>query len=543
MISANNVTLRFGKKALFEDVNIKFTEGNCYGLIGANGAGKSTFLKILSGEIETTKGDVVMNAGERLSVLQQDHFKYNDYSVLDTVIMGNKRLYDVMREKEEIYAKPDFSDEDGAKVADLEAEFAEMNGWEAESDAATLLNGLGIETEHHYKMMAELEDTYKVKVLLAQALFGNPDVLLLDEPTNHLDLEAIGWLEEFLINFDNTVIVVSHDRYFLNKVCTHIADIDYGKIQLYAGNYDFWYESSQLMIKQMKEANKKKEEKIKELQEFIQRFSANASKSKQATSRKRALEKIELDEMRPSSRKYPYIDFRPNREIGNEVLTVENISKTVDGEKILDNISFTIGREDKVAFVGPNTLATTMLFKILAGEEEPDEGTYKWGVTTSQGYFPKDNTKEFDNDLTIVDWLTQFSEEKDPTYVRGFLGRMLFAGDDGVKKVRVLSGGEKVRCLLSKMMIMGSNVLVLDEPTNHLDMESITALNNGLIKFSGVALFSSQDHQFIQTTANRIMEITATGLIDKMTTYDEYLESDELARKRQVMNMTSSDNN
>ncbi len=543
MISANNVTLRFGKKALFEDVNIKFTEGNCYGLIGANGAGKSTFLKILSGEIETTKGDVVMNAGERLSVLQQDHFKYNDYSVLDTVIMGNKRLYDVMKEKEEIYAKPDFSDEDGAKVADLEAEFAEMNGWEAESDAATLLNGLGIETEHHYKMMAELEDTYKVKVLLAQALFGNPDVLLLDEPTNHLDLEAIGWLEEFLINFDNTVIVVSHDRYFLNKVCTHIADIDYGKIQLYAGNYDFWYESSQLMIKQMKEANKKKEEKIKELQEFIQRFSANASKSKQATSRKRALEKIELDEMRPSSRKYPYIDFRPNREIGNEVLTVENISKTVDGEKVLDNISFTIGREDKVAFVGPNTLATTMLFKILAGEEEPDEGSYKWGVTTSQGYFPKDNTKEFDNDLTIVDWLTQFSEEKDATYVRGFLGRMLFAGDDGVKKVRVLSGGEKVRCLLSKMMIMGSNVLVLDEPTNHLDMESITALNNGLIKFSGVVLFSSQDHQFIQTTANRIMEITATGLIDKMTTYDEYLESDELARKRQVMNMTSSDNN
>ncbi|MBQ9983598.1 MAG: ATP-binding cassette domain-containing protein [Lachnospiraceae bacterium] len=537
MISANNVTLRFGKKALFEDVNIKFTEGNCYGLIGANGAGKSTFLKILSGEIETTKGDVVMNAGERLSVLQQDHFKYNEYTVLDTVIMGNKRLYEVMKEKEEIYAKPDFSDEDGAKVADLEAEFAEMNGWEAESDAATLLNGLGVETEHHYKVMSELEDTYKVKVLLAQALFGNPDVLLLDEPTNHLDLEAIAWLEEFLINFDNTVIVVSHDRYFLNKVCTHIADIDYGKIQLYAGNYDFWYESSQLMIKQMKEANKKKEEKIKELQEFIQRFSANASKSKQATSRKRALEKIELDEMRPSSRKYPYIDFRPNREIGNEVLMVENISKTVDGEKILDNISFTIGREDKVAFVGPNTLATTMLFKILTGEEKADEGTFKWGVTTSQGYFPKDNTEEFDNDLTIVDWLTQFSEEKDPTYVRGFLGRMLFAGDDGVKKVRVLSGGEKVRCLLSKMMIMGSNVLVLDEPTNHLDMESITALNNGLIKFPGVVLFSSQDHQFIQTTANRIMEITNTGLIDKMTTYDEYLESDEMARKRQVMNL------
>ncbi len=539
MISANNVTLRFGKKALFEDVNIKFTEGNCYGLIGANGAGKSTFLKILSGEIETTKGDVVMNAGERLSILQQDHFKYNEYTVLDTVIMGNKHLYEVMKEKEAIYAKEDFSDEDGARVADLEAEFAEMNGWEAESDAATLLNGLGIDTEYHYKQMTELEDSLKVKVLLAQALFGNPDVLLLDEPTNHLDLDAIAWLEEFLINFDNTVIVVSHDRYFLNKVCTQIADIDYGKIQLYAGNYDFWYESSQLMIKQMKEANKKKEEKIKELQEFIQRFSANASKSKQATSRKRALEKIQLDDMRPSSRKYPYIDFRPNREIGNEVLTVENLTKTVDGEKILDNISFTIGREDKVAFVGPNTLATTMLFKILVGEEEPDSGSYKWGVTTSQGYFPKDNTKEFDNDMTIVEWLTQFSEEKDPTYVRGFLGRMLFAGDDGIKKVKVLSGGEKVRCLLSKMMIMGSNTLVLDEPTNHLDMESITALNNGLIKFPGVILFSSQDHQFIQTTANRIMEITNTGLIDKMTTYDEYLESDEMARKRQVMNLES----
>ncbi len=539
MISANNVTLRFGKKALFEDVNIKFTEGNCYGLIGANGACKSTFLKILSGEIETTKGDVVMNAGERLSILQQDHFKYNEYTVLDTVIMGNKHLYEVMKEKEAIYAKEDFSDEDGARVADLDAEFAEMNGWEAESDAATLLNGLGIDTEYHYKQMTELEDSLKVKVLLAQALFGNPDVLLLDEPTNHLDLDAIAWLEEFLINFDNTVIVVSHDRYFLNKVCTQIADIDYGKIQLYAGNYDFWYESSQLMIKQMKEANKKKEEKIKELQEFIQRFSANASKSKQATSRKRALEKIQLDDMRPSSRKYPYIDFRPNREIGNEVLTVENLTKTVDGEKILDNISFTIGREDKVAFVGPNTLATTMLFKILVGEEEPDSGSYKWGVTTSQGYFPKDNTKEFDNDMTIVEWLTQFSEEKDPTYVRGFLGRMLFAGDDGIKKVKVLSGGEKVRCLLSKMMIMGSNTLVLDEPTNHLDMESITALNNGLIKFPGVILFSSQDHQFIQTTANRIMEITNTGLIDKMTTYDEYLESDEMARKRQVMNLES----
>ena len=541
MISANNVTLRLGKRALFEDVNIKFTEGNCYGLIGANGAGKSTFLKILSGELEPTNGEVIMNDGERLSVLQQDHFKYDEYMVLDTVIMGNKRLYDIMKEKDAIYAKEDFSDEDGIRASELEAEFAEMDGWNAESDAATLLNGLGVETDVHYKMMSELDGNQKVKVLLAQSLFGNPDVLLLDEPTNHLDLDAIAWLEEFLINFENTVIVVSHDRYFLNKVCTHIADIDYAKIQLYAGNYDFWYESSQLMIKQMKEANKKKEEKIKELQEFIQRFSANASKSKQATSRKRALEKIQLEEIRPSSRKYPYIDFRPKREIGNEVLTVSNISKTVDGVKVLDNISFTVGHDDKIAFVGPNTIATTTLFKILAGELEPDEGSYKWGVTTSQGYFPKDNTKEFDNDLVIADWLAQYSDDKDATYVRGFLGRMLFAGEDGVKKVKVLSGGEKVRCLLSKLMIMGSNVLILDEPTNHLDMESITALNNGLIKFPGVALFACQDHQFVQTTANRIMELTNTGLIDKQTTYDEYLANDELARKRQVMNMTNEE--
>ena len=541
MISANNVTLRLGKRALFEDVNIKFTEGNCYGLIGANGAGKSTFLKILSGELEPTNGEVIMNDGERLSVLQQDHFKYDQYMVLDTVIMGNKRLYDIMKEKDAIYAKEDFTDEDGIRASELEAEFAEMDGWNAESDAATLLNGLGVDTDIHYKMMSELDGNLKVKVLLAQALFGNPDVLLLDEPTNHLDLDAIAWLEEFLINFENTVIVVSHDRYFLNKVCTHIADIDYAKIQLYAGNYDFWYESSQLMIKQMKEANKKKEEKIKELQDFIQRFSANASKSKQATSRKRALEKIQLDEIRPSSRKYPYIDFRPKREIGNEVLTVSNISKTIDGVKVLDNISFTVGHDDKIAFVGPNTIATTTLFRILAGEEEPDEGSYKWGVTTSQGYFPKDNTKEFDNDLVIADWLAQYSDDKDATYVRGFLGRMLFAGEDGVKKVKVLSGGEKVRCLLSKLMIMGSNVLILDEPTNHLDMESITALNNGLIKFPGVCLFACQDHQFVQTTANRIMELTNTGLIDKQTTYDEYLANDELARKRQVMNMASDD--
>ena len=542
MISANNITLRVGKKALFEDVNIKFTEGNCYGLIGANGAGKSTFLKILSGQLEPTKGDIVITPGQRLSFLQQDHFKYDAYPVLDTVIMGNERLYQIMKEKEAIYAKEDFTDEDGIRASELEGEFAEMNGWEAESDAATLLNGLGVDTEFHYTQMADLTGSMKVKVLLAQALFGNPDILLLDEPTNHLDLPAIEWLEEFLINFDNTVIVVSHDRYFLNKVCTHTADIDYGKIQLYAGNYDFWFESSQLLIKQMKEANKKKEEKIKELQEFISRFSANASKSKQATSRKRALEKIQLDDMRPSSRKYPYIDFRPNREIGNEVLMVENLSKTIDGVKVLDNISFTLGREDKVAFVGANEQAITTFFKILTGEMEPDEGNYKWGVTTSQAYFPKDNTQEFDNDLTITDWLTQYSEIKDATYVRGFLGRMLFPGEDGVKRVRVLSGGEKVRCLLSKMMISGANILILDEPTNHLDMESITALNNGLIKFPGVILFTSHDHQFVQTTANRIMEILPNGkLVDKITTYDEYLASDEMAKKRHVFQVNEED--
>ena len=542
MISANNITLRVGKKALFEDVNIKFTEGNCYGLIGANGAGKSTFLKILSGQLEPTKGDIVITPGQRLSFLQQDHFKYDAYTVLDTVIMGNLRLYEIMKEKEAIYAKEDFTDEDGIRASELEGEFAEMNGWEAESDAATLLNGLGIDTEFHYAQMADLTGSMKVKVLIAQALFGNPDILLLDEPTNHLHLPAIEWLEEFLINFDNTVIVVSHDRYFLNKVCTQTADIDYGKIQLYAGNYDFWYESSQLLIKQMKEANKKKEEKIKELQEFISRFSANASKSKQATSRKRALEKIQLDDMRPSSRKYPYIDFRPNREIGNEVLMVENLSKTIDGVKVLDNISFTLGREDKVAFVGANEQAITTFFKIITGEMEPDEGNYKWGITTTQAYFPKDNTKEFDNDLTITDWLTQYSEIKDATYVRGFLGRMLFPGEDGVKRVRVLSGGEKVRCLLSKMMISGANILILDEPTNHLDMESITALNNGLIKFPGVILFTSHDHQFVQTTANRIMEILPNGtMIDKITTYDEYLASDEMAKKRHVFEINEED--
>ena len=542
MISTSNITLRIGKKALFEDVNIKFTEGNCYGLIGANGAGKSTFLKILSGQLEPSKGEVVISPGERLSFLQQDHFKYDSYTVLDTVIMGNARLYEIMKEKDAIYAKEDFTEEDGIKASELEGEFATMNGWEAESDAAQLLNGLGVETENHYKLMSELDGNLKVKVLLAQALFGNPDILLLDEPTNHLDLDAIAWLEEFLINFDNTVIVVSHDRYFLNKVCTHIADIDYAKIQLYAGNYDFWYESSQLLIKQMKEANKKKEEKIKELQEFISRFSANASKSKQATSRKRALEKIELDEIKPSSRKYPYIDFKPEREIGNEVLQVEGLTKTIDGVKVLDNISFILNHEDKVALVGSNELAKTTLFQILMGEMEPDSGSFKWGVTTSQAYFPKDNTEIFDSKDTIVEWLTPYSPVNDVTYVRGFLGRMLFAGDDGVKKVNVLSGGEKVRCLLSRMMISGANVLLLDEPTNHLDMESITALNNGLIKFSGVCMFSCHDHQFVQTTANRIMEILPDGtLLDKITTYDEYLESDEMARKRQKAYTNSSD--
>ena len=535
MIAANNVTYRVGKKALFEDVNIKFTEGNCYGLIGANGAGKSTFLKILDGQLETTNGTITVTPGDRISFLEQDHFKYDEYDVLDTVIMGNRRLYDIMKEKDALYMKEDFSDEDGIHASELEAEFADMNGWEAESDAESLLNGLGIETEMHHEIMGTLDGPVKVKVLLAQALFGNPDILLLDEPTNHLDMSAIEWLEEFLINFSNTVIVVSHDRYFLNKVCTHTADIDFGKIRLYAGNYDFWFESSQLLIKQMKEENRKKEEKIKELQEFISRFSANASKSKQATSRKRALEKIQLDAMVPSSRKYPYIDFRPNREIGNDVLFVEHLSKTIDGEVIFKDLNFIINRTDKVAFVGGNEKAKTTLFEILMGNMEPDEGYYKWGITTSRAYFPHDYNAEFDSDLTIADCLTQYSENKDTTYVRGFLGRMLFAGEDGIKRVRVLSGGEKVRCLLSKMMISGANVLIFDEPTNHLDMEAITALNNGMIKFPGVLLFTSHDHQIVETTANRIMEFLPDGtLIDKVGTYDEYLASDVMAKKRQI---------
>ena len=541
MITVSNVTVRFGKAPLFEDVNVKFVPGECYGLIGANGAGKSTFLKVLTGELEPSRGEVFITPGERLSFLKQDHFAYDEFPVLETVMMGNPRLVQIMKEKDSLYAKEDFSEEDGIKASELEGEFASMNGWEAESDAAALLNGLGVEPEFHYQLMKELDGSLKVKVLLAQALFGNPDILLLDEPTNHLDLAAIAWLEEFLINFENTVIVVSHDRYFLNKVCTMIADIDYAKIQLYAGNYDFWYESSQLKIRQMKEANKKKEEQIKELQEFIQRFSANASKSKQATSRKRALEKIQLEDIRPSSRKYPYIDFRPERSIGNEVLEVKNLSKSVNGVKVLDNISFVLRREDKVALVGSDELAKTTLLQILMGEEEPDEGSYKWGVTTTRAYFPKDSSAEFSSDLTITEWLTGYSQIKDMTYVRGFLGRMLFAGDDGVKKLNVLSGGERVRCMFSKMMISGANVLLFDEPTNHLDMESITALNNGMIKFPGVIIFTSRDHQIVQTTANRIMELVNGRLIDKITTYDEYLADDVTAMKRQVYHASADD--
>lgn len=541
MIAASNVTYRVGKKALFEDVNIKFTEGNCYGVIGANGAGKSTFLKILSGALEPTSGEIVLTPGQRLSVLEQDQFKYDAYSVLDTVIMGNQRLYEVMKEKDALYAKPDFSDADGIRAAELEGEFAQMDGWNAEADAETMLNGLGIETDLHHKMMNELKGAEKVKVLLAKALFGNPDILLLDEPTNHLDLVSIEWLEDFLINFENTVIVVSHDRYFLNKVCTNIADIDYGKITLFAGNYDFWFESSQLIVRQQKEANRKKEEKIKELQEFIQRFSANASKSKQATSRKRALEKIELDDIKPSSRQYPYIQFKPNREIRNDVLEVHNLTKTINGVKVLDNISFNLNRTDKVALVGPNELAKTVLMQIIAGEMEPDSGDYKWGLTTSQSYFPKDNTKEFNSEDTIVEWLTQYSPDKDTQFVRGYLGRMLFKGDDGVKKVNVLSGGERVRCMLSKMMISGSNVIILDEPTDHLDMEAISALNDGLKNFSGVIIFASRDHQVVETTANRIMEIIDGKLIDKLTTYDEYLASDEEIKKRFTYTLSEGD--
>ena len=489
MLTVTGVTIRFGKRTLFEDVNIKFNKGCCYGIIGANGAGKSTFLKVLSGDIEPSKGDVSKEKTERISVLKQDHFAYEDYRVLDTVIMGNQELYSIMKEKDEIYSKPDFSEEDGMKAAKLEERFAELDGWNAEADAAVLLNDVGIETEKHEKLMKDLEPREKVKVLLAQALFGNPDILLLDEPTNDLDLKTINWLEEFLIDFENTVIVVSHDRYFLNKVCTHIADVDYGKIKVYPGNYDFWYESSQLALKQMKEANKKKEEKIKELQDFIARFSANASKSKQATSRKKTLEKIELDEIKPSNRKYPYIDFKPDREPGKEILKVEGLTKTINGEKVLDNVTFTVKPSDKIAFLADNENAKTVLFQILAGELEPDSGTVTWGTTITNNYFPKDNNYLFESDLSITDWLIQYSKDPDETYVRSCLGIMLFSGEEALKKVNVLSGGEKVRCVLSKIMLSGANLLIFDEPTNHLDMESITALNEGMKKFNGIILF------------------------------------------------------
>ncbi|WP_349407386.1 ABC-F family ATP-binding cassette domain-containing protein [Pseudalkalibacillus sp. SCS-8] len=537
MINVTNVGLRFADRKLFEDVNIKFNPGNCYGLIGANGAGKSTFLKILSGEIEPQQGDVHIPPGHRLAVLKQNHFEYEEYKVLDTVMMGHERLYEIIQEKDAIYAKPDFSEEDGIKAAELEGEFAELNGWEAESDAAVLLKGLGIEEDLHSEELKDLTNSEKVKVLLAQALFGNPDILLLDEPTNGLDLKATHWLEEFLINFENTVIVVSHDRHFLNKVCTHIADLDFGKIQIYVGNYDFWYESSQLAQKMAQEQNKKKEEKIKDLQNFIARFSANASKSKQATSRKKLLEKITLDDIKPSSRRYPFVGFSPAREIGNDLLRVEGLTKTVNGVKVLDNVSFVMNKDDKIALVGKNEIAKTTLMKILMGEMEPDSGSYKWGITTSQAYFPKDNSKYFEGcDLNLVDWLRQYSPEDDSdTFLRGFLGRMLFSGEEVKKKASVLSGGEKVRCMLSKMMLSNANVLLLDEPTNHLDLESITALNNGLIKFKGSMLFASHDHQFVQTIANRIIEITDNGLMDKVMTYDEYLEDAQIQAELEKM--------
>jgi len=531
MISTNGLTLQFGKRVLFKDVNIKFTPGNCYGLIGANGTGKSTFLKVLSGEIEPTSGEVVITPGERLAVLKQNHYEFDEFEVLKTVIMGHSRLYAIMEEKDALYAKPDFSDEDGMRVSELECEFAELNGWDAEPEAARLLNGLGIPEALHTQKMAELSGNEKVRVLLAQALFGNPDILLLDEPTNHLDIESITWLEDFLYDFPNTVIVVSHDRHFLNKVCTHIADIDFENIQLYVGNYDFWLESSQLALQLIKDANKKKEEKAKELQNFIQRFSANASKSKQATSRKKLLEKLTLEDIKPSSRKYPYIAFKPDREAGAQLLTVENLSKTIEDGTVLNNISFTVAKGDKIAFVGPDGLAKTTLFKILMSEMTADSGEYKWGVTTSQAYLPKDNSAYFDGvELKLVDWLRQFSRDQEETFIRGFLGRMLFSGEESQKEAKVLSGGEKVRCMLAKMMLSGANVLILDEPTNHLDLESITSLNNGLTNFGGTMLFVSHDHQFIQTIANRIIEITPNGLVDRRMTYDEYLENADVKK-------------
>lgn len=525
MITVTNLGLRYGERKLFEDVNLKFTPGNCYGVIGANGAGKSTFLKILSGEMEANTGDVHTPPGIRMSVLQQDHYRYDHNKVIETIIMGNPRLFEIMQQKDALYSKLDFTDEDGIKAAELEGEFAELNGWEAESEASSLLQGLGIGTDLHDKKMSELQGSEKVKVLLAQALFGKPGILILDEPTNHLDIKSINWLEEFLIEFDGTVLVVSHDRHFLNKVCTHITDVDFGKIQLFVGNYDFWYESSQLALQMMKDQNKKKEEKVKQLQEFIARFSANASKSKQATSRKKSLEKINIDDIVPSTRRYPFVGFKPEREVGNDILIVDGLTKTIDGEKVLDNISFTVGNGDKIVFLSSNEFVSTTLFKILMGEMEPDSGTYKWGITISNSYFPKDNSEFFnDIDLDLVDWMRQFSEEKSESYLRGFLGRMLFSGEEALKKVSVLSGGERVRCMLSRMMLSNANVLILDQPTNHLDLESITALNNGLRDFKSNILFTSHDHQFIQTIANRIIEITPNGMLDMKITYDEYLE-------------------
>lgn len=536
MISTTGISLRFGERVLFEDVNIKFTPGNCYGLIGANGSGKSTFLKILSGEMEANSGDVTIESGKRLAVLKQNHYEFDEMEVLKTVMLGHKRLCEIMDEKEILYSKTDFTEEDGIKISELETEFSELNGWVAESEAATLLNGLDIGEEYHYKKMGDLDGNIKVRVLLAQALFGAPDILLMDEPTNHLDVSSITWLENFLYNFDNTVIIVSHDRHFMNKVCTQIADIDFSKIQLYPGNYDFWYESSQLALQQARDLNRKTEAKMKELQEFIQRFSANASKSKQATSRKKQLEKLALEDIKPSSRKYPFVDFKPDREVGNDLLTVRGINKEIDGVKVLNNISFTINKGDKVAFVGPNGLEKTTLFKILVEETEADSGDFKWGITTSRAYFPKDNSSFFDGvDLTLVEWLRQFSKDQTETFLRGWLGRMLFSGEEALKKAYVLSGGEKVRCMLSRMMLSGANTLLMDEPTNHLDLESITALNNGLINFKGTALIVSHDHQFVQTIANRVMEITPKGLIDKQMTYDEYLESEEIQAMRKEM--------
>jgi len=538
MISVSNVTLRYGKRVLFEEVNIKFTPGNCYGLIGANGAGKSTFLKILSGEIDPQTGQVSITPGERLAVLKQNHFEYDDIPVLQTVIMGHKRLYDLMHEKDALYNKADFSDADGVRASELEAEFADMNGWNAEYEAAELLSGLGIREELHQSLVRDLTGSEKVRVLLAQALFGNPDILLLDEPTNNLDVESIRWLENFLGDFKNTVIVVSHDRHFLDQVCTHVADIDFGKIQLFTGNYSFWYESSQLALKQKSDANKKTDDKRKELEEFIRRFSANASKSKQATSRQKLLEKLTLEDIKPSSRKYPHVQFKQEREAGDQLLTVENLTLSHDGNVLFRDLSFSVNKGDKIAFFSRDGLAVPALFEVLMGERKADKGDFRWGVTTSQAYFPNENTQYFDTDLNLVDWLRQYSTEKDESFIRGFLGRMLFSGEESLKKAKVLSGGEKVRCMLSKMMLQGANILVLDEPTNHLDLESITALNNGLKDFKGTVLFASHDHQFVQTVANRIIELTPRGVIDKVMTYDEYLEDDRVkAQKEQLYGM------